>query len=53
MRELKRTKEIPLAASSFFAQELDPRLPWWFTSSTIILTGSGSSQSAECSPSAA
>ncbi len=27
-RELKRTYEILLAASSFFARELDPRLPW-------------------------
>ena len=28
MRELKRANEILLAASSFFARELDPRLPW-------------------------
>ena len=28
VRELKRANEILLAASSFFAQELDPRLPW-------------------------
>ena len=28
VRELKRANEIPLAASSFFARELDPRLPW-------------------------
>ena len=27
-RELKRANEILLAASSFFALELDPRLPW-------------------------
>jgi transposase-like protein len=27
-RELKRANEILLAASSFFARELDPRLPW-------------------------
>jgi transposase len=27
-RELKRTNEILLAASSFFARELDPRLPF-------------------------
>jgi transposase-like protein len=27
-RELKRANEILLAASSFFAWELDPRLPW-------------------------
>lgn len=27
-RELKRADEILLAASSFFARELDPRLPW-------------------------
>ncbi len=27
-RELKRANEILLAASSFFAAELDPRLPW-------------------------
>jgi transposase len=27
-RELRRAKEILLAASSFFARELDPRLPW-------------------------
>jgi transposase len=27
-RELKRSNEILLAASSFFARELDPRLPW-------------------------
>jgi transposase len=27
-RELKRVNEILLAASSFFARELDPRLPW-------------------------
>ena len=26
--ELKRANEILLAASSFFARELDPRLPW-------------------------
>lgn len=28
VRELKRTNEILLAASSFFARELDPRHPW-------------------------
>ena len=28
VRELKRATEILLAASSFFARELDPRLPW-------------------------
>ena len=27
-RELKLANEILLAASSFFARELDPRLPW-------------------------
>lgn len=27
-RELKRANDILLAASSFFARELDPRLPW-------------------------
>jgi transposase-like protein len=27
VRELKRANEILLAASSFFARELDPRLP--------------------------
>jgi len=27
-RELRRANEILLAASSFFARELDPRLPW-------------------------
>ena len=27
-RELKRPNEILLAASSFFARELVPRLPW-------------------------
>jgi len=27
-KELKRANEILLAASSFFARELDPRLPW-------------------------
>jgi transposase len=27
-RELKRANEILLAASRFFARELDPRLPW-------------------------
>jgi len=27
-RGLKRANEILLAASSFFARELDPRLPW-------------------------
>lgn len=27
--ELKRANEILWAASSFFARELDPRLPWW------------------------
>ena len=27
-REMKRANEILLAASSFFARELDPRLPW-------------------------
>jgi transposase len=27
-RELKRANEILLAASSFFARELDPRLPF-------------------------
>jgi transposase len=26
--ELRRANEILLAASSFFARELDPRLPW-------------------------
>ena len=29
VRELKRANEILLAASSFFARELDPRLPWY------------------------
>ena len=28
VRELKRANEILLAASSFFARELDPRLAW-------------------------
>jgi transposase len=28
VRELKRVNEVLLAASSFFARELDPRLPW-------------------------
>ena len=28
VRELKRANEILVAASSFFARELDPRLPW-------------------------
>jgi transposase len=28
VREIKRANEIRLAASSFFARELDPRLPW-------------------------
>jgi transposase len=28
VRGLKRANEILLAASSFFARELDPRLPW-------------------------
>ena len=28
VRELKRANEILLAASSFFARALDPRLPW-------------------------
>jgi transposase len=28
VRELKRANEILLAASSFFARELDPRLSW-------------------------
>jgi transposase len=28
VRELKRANEILLAASSFFARELDPRLPF-------------------------
>ncbi len=28
LRELKRANEILLAASSFFARELDPRLPF-------------------------
>lgn len=28
VRELKRANEILLAASSFFARELGPRLPW-------------------------
>jgi transposase len=28
VRELRRGNEILLAASSFFARELDPRLPW-------------------------
>ena len=28
VRELKRANEILLAASLFFARELDPRLPW-------------------------
>ncbi len=28
VRDLKRANEILLAASSFFARELDPRLPW-------------------------
>ena len=28
VRELKPANEILLAASSFFARELDPRLPW-------------------------
>ena len=28
LKELKRANEILLAASGFFARELDPRLPW-------------------------
>jgi len=28
VKELKRANEILLAASSLFARELDPRLPW-------------------------
>lgn len=28
VKELKRANEVLLAASSFFARELDPRLPW-------------------------
>jgi len=28
VKELKRANEILLAASSFFARELDPHLPW-------------------------
>jgi len=28
VRELTRANQILLAASSFFARELDPRLPW-------------------------
>jgi transposase-like protein len=28
VHDLKRANEILLAASSFFARELDPRLPW-------------------------
>src|SRR5215218_4663840 len=28
LKELKRANEILLAGSSFFARELDPRLPW-------------------------
>src|SRR3954452_1230210 len=28
VKELKRANEILLAAPSFFARELDPRLPW-------------------------
>lgn len=28
VQKLKRANEILLAASSFFARELDPRLPW-------------------------
>ena len=28
VKELRRANEILLAASSFFARELDPRLPW-------------------------
>jgi transposase-like protein len=28
VHELERANEILLAASSFFARELDPRLPW-------------------------
>ena len=28
VKELKRANEILLAASSFFARKLDPRLPW-------------------------
>jgi transposase-like protein len=28
LRDVKRANEILLAASSFFARELDPRLPW-------------------------
>lgn len=28
VKELKRANDILLAASSFFARELDPRLPW-------------------------
>ena len=28
LREVKRADDILLAASSFFARELDPRMPW-------------------------
>ena len=48
VRELKRANEILLAASSFFARELDPRLPWWCAFIDEHRAGSGSSRSAAC-----
>ena len=51
VRELKRANEILLAASSFFARELDPRLPCSDRSSKRSGNDSGSSRSAGCSAS--
>jgi hypothetical protein len=46
VRELERVNEILLAAWSFFARELDPRLPWRSHSSRNTRNQSRSSRSA-------
>jgi putative transposase len=51
--ELCRANVILKAASAFFTHELDWRLPKWWRSSTTTGNGSGSSRSAERSPSTA
>ncbi|MGC0274971.1 transposase [Pseudactinotalea sp. Z1739] len=53
VKELRRANEILKAAASFFARELDPPRRQYATSSRRIKSASGSSRSAECSPSMA
>ncbi|CDO25458.1 ISMsm1, transposase orfA [Mycolicibacterium mageritense DSM 44476 = CIP 104973] len=52
--ELRRANEILKTATAFFAAaEVDRRIRWSSSTSTLTATGSGSTRSAPCSPSTA